>query len=37
MACSIGQVITRRGLPKARLGGILALTRALYLYIVYIE
>jgi hypothetical protein len=37
MACSIGQVMTRRGPPEARLGGIPALTRALCLYIVHIE
>jgi hypothetical protein len=37
MAYSIGQVITRRGPSKVRLGGIPALTRALCLYIVYIK
>jgi hypothetical protein len=35
MAYFIGQVITRRGPPKAGLGGIPALTRALYQYIVF--
>jgi hypothetical protein len=35
MAYYIGQVIMRRGPPKGRLGGILALMRVLCLYIVY--
>jgi hypothetical protein len=37
MAYSIGQVITRQGPPKERLGGIPASTRVLCLYIVYSE
>jgi hypothetical protein len=37
MAYFIGQVITRQGPPKGRLGGIPALICVLCLYIVYSE